>query len=192
MFDEGLISQSMLASDANTIALNEFMGGKSAMLVGYGCWYRSQFINETEGMADAVDWGVAAPIAVNSTSVYGYIQTLSVPKEGKHKEEAYEFLKWYWNKENTLKVAKAAYIMPGRNSAIQDESLATEEDSWDLCQEAVQKNVLPDYVKLPGWGQFTEGVALTLCAEYFAGTIEFDDFISRFEAEGSRILNENK
>ena len=107
-------------------------------------------------------------------------------------QEAYEFLKWYWNKENTLKVAKAAYIMPGRNSAIQDESLATEEDSWDLCQEAVQKNVLPDYVKLPGWGQFTEGVALTLCAEYFAGTIEFDDFISRFEAEGSRILNENK
>lgn len=191
LFDEGLISQSMLSTDANTIALNEFMGGKSGMLVGYGCWYRSQFINETEGM-DAIDWGVAAPIAVNSTSVYGYIQTLSVPKDSKHKEEAYEFLKWYWNKENTLKIAKAAYIMPGRNSAIQDESLNTSEYAWDLCQQAVQKNVLPEYVKLPGWGQFTEGVALTLCSEYFTGTIDFDDFVSRFESEGTRILNENR
>ena len=103
-------------------------------------------------MDNTIDWGVAAPIAVNSTSVYGYIQTLSVPKDSKHKDEAYEFLKWYWNKENTLKIAKAAYIMPGRNSAIQDESLNTPEYSWDICQQAVQKNVLPEYVKLPGWG----------------------------------------
>lgn len=192
LFDEGLISQSMLSADSNTIALNEFMGGQSAMIVGYGCWYRSQFLNETEGMDNTIDWGVAAPIAVNSTSVYGYIQTLSVPKDSKHKDEAYEFLKWYWNKENTLKIAKAAYIMPGRNSAIQDESLNTPEYSWDICQQAVQKNVLPEYVKLPGWGQFTEGVALTLCSEYFSGTIDFDEFVSRFESEGTRILNENR
>ena len=92
-------------------------------------------------MDNTIDWGVAAPIAVNSTSVYGYIQTLSVPKDSKHKDEAYEFLKWYWNKEHTLKIAKAAYIMPGRNSAIQDESLNTPEYSWDICQQAVQKKM---------------------------------------------------
>ena len=160
------------------------------MIVGYGCWYRSQFINESDGTA-GVNWGVAAPIAINSTSIYGYIQTLSVPAAGKHKEEAMEFLKWYWNSQNTLEVAKAAYIMPGRNSAINDPSLSTEEDSWDLCQEAVQHNVLPEYVRLPGWGQVTEGIGNTLFGEYFTGAMTLEQFVQQWESEATRILNEN-
>ena len=52
--------------------------------------------------------------------------------------------------------------MPGRNSSIQSEELNTSEYSWDLCQEAVQHNVLPEYVCLPGWGQATEGVGNTI------------------------------
>ena len=190
LLDEGLISQSMLQTGSNDIAMAEFLNGKSAMIVGYGCWYRSQFINESDGTA-GVNWGVAAPIAINSTSIYGYIQTLSVPAAGKHKEEAMEFLKWYWNSQNTLEVAKAAYIMPGRNSAINDPSLSTEEDSWDLCQEAVQHNVLPEYVRLPGWGQVTEGIGNTLFGEYFTGAMTLEQFVQQWESEATRILNEN-
>ena len=101
-----------------------------------------------------------------------------------------EFLKWYWSKDNTLAIAKAAYIMPGRNSAIEDESLKTSEYAWDLCQEAVSHNVLPDYVKLPGWGQVTEGVGNTILGEYFAGGSTLEDAISNWETQATRILNE--
>ena len=189
LIDEGIISKDMIATGSNNVALTQFLNGKSAMIIGYGCWYRSQFINESEG-AEGVNWGVAAPLKINDTSIYGYIQTLSIPSSSKHKKEAMEFLKWYWSKENTLAVAKAAYIMPGRNSAIEDESLNTSEYAWDLCQEAVSHNVLPDYVKLPGWGQVTEGVGNTILGEYFAGGSTLEAAISNWENQATRILNE--
>jgi len=187
LIDEGLIGENMLVWSQDV--LPEFLNGNSAMLVGYGCWYRSMFINESEGM-DVVDWGVAAPLKVNQTDIYGYIQTLSVPAASKHKEEAFEFLKWYWKPENVLAVAKAAYIMPGRNSAINDPSLNTPEYSWDLTQQAVQHNVLPDYVQLPGWGQFSEGVATTLFGQLWAGELTLDEFVTRYESEGTKLLQE--
>ena len=187
LIDEGIISKDMLS--ANPPVVDNFLNGKAAMVVGYGCWYRSQFINEAEG-TKGINWGVAAPIKVNDTNIYGYIQTLSIPSASKHKEEAMEFLKWYWSKENVLDVARAAYIMPGRNSAIEDESLNTPEYGWDLCQEAVSHNVLPDYVKLPGWGQVTEGVGNTILGEYFAGGATLEDTISNWEKQATRILNE--
>lgn len=190
LIDEGLIGKEMLATGSEGFALNQFLNKKSAMLVGYGCWYRSQLLNEAAG-TEGVNWAVAAPIKLNSTSIYGYIQTLSVPSASKHKEEAFEFLKWYWQSQNVLAVAKSAYIMPGRNSAIMDASLNTPEQSWDLVQKAVQKNVLPEYVALPGWGQFTEGVALTLFGDYWAGALTIDQLVERFESEGTRILQEN-
>lgn len=189
LIDEGLISRDMLATGSNDIALAQFLNGKSAMIIGYGCWYRSQFINEAEG-TEGVNWGVAAPLKINDTSIYGYIQTLSIPSASKHKEEAMEFLKWYWNPENTLKVAKAAYIMPGRNSSINDESLSTGEYAWDLCQEAVVHNVLPEYVKLPGWGQVTEGVGNTILGDYFAGNITLEQAVQQWETQANRILKE--
>lgn len=189
LIDEGIISKDMIATGSNNVALTQFLNGKSAMIIGYGCWYRSQFINESEGTG-GVNWGVAAPLKINDTSIYGYIQTLSIPSSSKHKKEAMEFLKWYWSKENTLAVAKAAYIMPGRNSAIEDESLNTSEYAWDLCQEAVSHNVLPDYVKLPGWGQVTEGVGNTILGEYFAGGSTLEAAISNWENQATRILNE--
>lgn len=189
LFDEGIISKDMLTADAASIALAQFMNGKSAFVPGYGCWYRSQFINESEGM-EGINWGTAAPVAVNDTCVYGYIQTLSVPAAGKHKEETFEFLKWYWNKENTLKVAAAAFIMPGRNSAANDPSLSTAEYDWDLCQEAVKHNVLPDYVKLPGWGRVTAGVGSTILSEYFSGGITLEEAVSTWEKQATDILNE--
>lgn len=189
LIDEGIISKDMIATGSNNVALTQFLNGKSAMIIGYGCWYRSQFINESEG-TEGVNWGVAAPLKINDTSIYGYIQTLSIPSSSKHKKEAMEFLKWYWSKENTLAVAKAAYIMPGRNSAIEDESLNTSEYAWDLCQEAVSHNVLPDYVKLPGWGQVTEGVGNTILGEYFAGGSTLEAAISSWENQATRILNE--
>lgn len=189
LIDEGIISRDMLATGSNDIAMAQFLNGKSAMIIGYGCWYRSQFINESAG-TEGVNWGVAAPLKVNDTNIYGYIQTLSVPSAGKHKEEAMEFLKWYWNPENTLKIAKAAYIMPGRNSSINDESLNTPDYAWDLCQEAVAHNVLPEYVKLPGWGQVTEGVGNTILADYFAGNIGLDEAVKQWEKQANNILKE--
>lgn len=189
LIDEGIISRDMLATGSNDIAMAQFLNGKSAMIIGYGCWYRSQFINESAG-TEGVNWGVAAPLKVNDTNIYGYIQTLSVPSAGKHKEEAMEFLKWYWNTENTLKIAKAAYIMPGRNSSINDESLNTPDYAWDLCQEAVAHNVLPEYVKLPGWGQVTEGVGNTILADYFAGNIGLDEAVKQWEKQANNILKE--
>ena len=190
LIDEGIIGKDMLATGSEGFALDQFLNGKSAMLVGYGCWYRSMIINEAAG-TKGINWGVAAPFKVNSTSIYGYTQTLSVPSASKHKAEAFAFLKWYWKSQNVLAVAKAAFIMPGRNSAIKDPSLNTSEYSWDLVQKAVQKNVIPAYVSLPGWGQFTEGVALTLFGDYWAGNLTLDQLVERFNSEGTRILQEN-
>ena len=187
LLDEGIIQQSML--QLGDTALVEFLNGKSAMIVGFGCWYRTQFINESEGTA-GINWGTAAPIKINSTSVYGYVQTLSIPEKSRHKEEAMEFLKWYWSSENTLDIAKAAYIMPGRNSAINDPSLSTSEYSWDMCQEAVSHNVIPQYASIPGWGQASE-VAATIFGEYFTGNLSLEDFVQKYESEVTRILQEN-
>lgn len=187
LLDEGIIQESML--QLGDTALVEFLNGKSAMIIGFGCWYRTQFINEAEGTA-GINWGTAAPIKINSTSVYGYVQTLSIPEKSKHKAEAMEFLKWYWSTENVLDVAKAAYIMPGRNSAINDPSLNTSEYAWDMCQEAVSHNIIPEYASIPGWGQASQ-VAATLFGEYFTGNLTLEDFVDRYESEVTRILQEN-
>lgn len=187
--DEGVIPPEMLSPEAQNLGMDGLLQGKYAMIVGYGCWQRSMLLNEAVGM-DAIDWGVAAPIQVNSTSIYGYIQTLSVPAASEHKEQAFEFLKWYWSPENVLKVAEVAFILPGRNSAVQSEELNTSEYSWDLVQEAGQYNVLPHYVLIPGWGQVTEGIGGTMFSEYFTGMKTLDEFIAKWERESTRILRE--
>ena len=189
LIDEGLIGKEMLIRGGSKFAMQDFVNGKSAMIVGYGCWVRSRLLKESEGI-NAIEWAVAAPIKVNNTNIYGYIQTLSVPSEGKNKEAAFKFLKWYWGYDNVLKIAKSAFIMPGRNSAIMDASLKTPDYSWDLVQKAVQRNVLPEYVKLGGWGQFSEGFANRLFAEYWVGEITIQDFIKKYEYEGTRLLQD--
>ena len=50
--------------------------------------------------------------------------------------------------------------------------------------------MLPEYVKLPGWGQVTEGVGNTILADYFAGNIGLDEAVKQWEKQANNILKE--
>lgn len=165
-----------------------FLTGRVAILLGSGCWMRSQFIDESEG-AD-VDWGIMPPIKMDSYDNWGAVQTLSIPEASQHKEEAMEFLKYFWNTENQVRICKSAYIFPCRQSAMQDERLNTEEGYWDMAQLTAQSLIVPTHVAVPGWGEFMNGIGSTIYEEYMQDSLNAEDFKKRVEEEGTRALTE--
>ncbi len=184
--DDGLMDQGNIAGGYDGKAA--FLDGKVAILAGYGCWMRSQFINENEGKD--INWGMLPPVTIDSPSTYGAIQTLSIPEKSKNKEAAMEFLKWYWNVDNQTKIAESAYIFPGRNSAMAKLDKPT--DGWDLTFISARALVVPNYVTVPGWGSFMEGTGKTIYSEWFNKQITFEEFEQKMNNQLIPFLEEAK
>lgn len=163
-----------------------FLDGKLGVYCGIGCWQRSQFFEaETD-----VNWGMLPAITIDNANNYGAIQTISVTEASEHKEECMEFLRYFWSTENQIKICGAAYIFPCRKSAMAAPELNTSEDFWDLAQLGAQSLVIPDFVTVPGWGDFQESIGATIYAEYFQGMIDQDEFVERCELEGNMMLED--
>lgn len=184
--EEGIMDPALFADGYDPEAA--FMDGQIAILAGMGCFSRSQFLNE---FADRdINWGMMPPIKITSSAAYGAIQTLSIPEKSQNKEAAMEFLKYFWNEENQERIAQSAYIFPGRNSVM--EKFNKEEDGWDMAYQAASNLIVPDYIKVPGWGSFVEGEGKIIYQEYFTGQIEFDEFEEKLENSLIPFLEESR
>jgi ABC-type glycerol-3-phosphate transport system substrate-binding protein len=162
-----------------------FNDGLLAIYVGAGCFKRSVYINEYQGK---VNWGMLPPVKIKTTSTYGAIQTVSIPEKSKNKEAAMEFLKFFWNVDNQERIAQAAYIFPGRNSAI--ERFNKLEDGWDLAYESAKNLIVPNYIPVPGWGTFSETTGKTIYQEYMIGQIDYETFKKRLNDQLLPFLEE--
>ena len=165
-----------------------FLEGKYAIVAGWGCWMRALITESAKGKN--IDWGLLPPIKIDTASTYGQLQTISICEKSAHKNEAMEFLKYFWNTENQIKIAKSAYLFPGRLSAVNSKEFSTSEEGWDMAQSAAKNLVVPLHVITPGWGAFFNGIGATIYQEYFSDQITLEQFVEKCEREGTKALKE--
>ena len=134
-------------------------------------------INESEGKD--IEWGMIPGLKEDSDRHYGFIQTISVPEQGKHKKETMEFLKYFWGAESLAKIAFQAMIFPGRISAIKRPEFNTVENGWDLAARDALNMAVPDFVSLPGWDEFVR-TSQTPNQAYFADEISLEEWVDTF------------
>lgn len=164
-----------------------FMDGKLAIYAGIGCWQRGQYLAVEDSN---VNWGMLPAITIDTADNYTTIQTISLTESCEHKEEAMEFLKYFWNYENQVKICSAAYIFSCRNSVLASPEMNDPATYWDLAQLAAQSLVVPEHAVLPEWSAFFNGIGSTIYNEYFTDMIDTETFVDRVESEGNRVFQE--
>lgn len=174
------------AGSDNDVDTSRFLSGKLAVYAGIGCWQRSQFFED--GAFDSVNWGMLPAVIIDNAENYGAIQTISVTEASEHKEECMDFLRYFWSTENQIKICGAAYIFPCRQSAMKSPEMNSSEGGWDIAQLSAQSLIVPEYVTVPGWGDFSESIGKTIYGEYFQGMIDQTEFVNRATMEGNAIL----
>lgn len=118
-------------------AQNPFYTGKVATMID-GEW-QSVF---TEKFAPELDWGVAPlPYPADQPELEGTTQvsssTLFIPANSKHKQEAWEFLKYLMDKQAMLDFTMALGNLPSRTSLLDDPAYA-ELAQFDVWLQALK------------------------------------------------------
>ena len=163
-----------------------FFEGKYAMLPGIGVWARQQII---ENGPEDFNWGVLPPLMAKSQRQGSATQTLSIPADSEHKEEAAQFLEFFLNTQNMATLAQGDWLFPTRTSSFDLPEFQTEEAGWDVATESARHLDLANWQFVPNFSEWKSRVATPVFQELFADRISVDDAAQRLEQEGNRVIN---
>ncbi len=111
--------------------LQGFKTGKYAMF-SFGCWVRSWINRLTKS---ELDWGMLQVRGPARNVTEAGPQGVSVYTGSPYKDQAAEFLLYFTNTENQARLAKADWLFPVRQSAIDRPEFQTEENQWNLAYQ---------------------------------------------------------
>lgn len=166
--------------------LPSFFNEKFSMVIGIGTWARQQLI---ENAPEGFEWGVLPPIKGASQEQASNTQTLSIPKDSKHKKNAAEFIEFFLNKENMSKLAKSDWMTPARKSLINSKDFCDSTYGWNVCSYMVDHLVIGDWLKYPGYAEWKGRVANPLFQEFFSNRLSIDDLELRMKEESDYVLS---
>lgn len=170
---------------SGTAVLPAFYEGDYALIPGIGVWARQQIV---ENAPADFRWGVLPPIKGVTQHQGANPQTLSIPKDSKHPEEAMEFIKFFLTKENMAKLALGDWMFPTRRSALNMPEFQTEEAGWKVSSETVQYLIMGPWQDSPAYAEWKDRVATPVMQELFNNQITVEEAARRMEEEGQRIL----
>ncbi|RLI48149.1 MAG: hypothetical protein DRO73_10125 [Candidatus Thorarchaeota archaeon] len=111
--------------------LQGFLNEKYAM-ISFGCWVRSWIKRLGRGK---IDWGMLEVKGPKQTVTAADPQAVAVYAKSPHKAEAFQFIQYFTNTENSARIAHADWLFPVRKSALQLPEFQTEEDQWNVAYQ---------------------------------------------------------
>jgi len=170
---------------SGTDLLPGFYAGKYAMLPGLGVWARQQI---SESAPEGFRWGVLPPFMGENQNQGVGTQTLSIPAEAEHPEEAMQFIEFFLNTENMGRLAQGDWVYPTRVSTMQLPEFQTDKDGWKESAEYFDHMILARFTRVPGLEEWKSKVANPVLQEYFANAITLEEAARRLQDEGNPIL----
>ncbi len=163
-----------------------FVTGKLAMQFT-GPWMLSTYKKYGKDLEFGIVPPPAGPNGDKGSVMGGF--GLVIPEGAKHKEESWEFIKWWLaNKDNALLWAKTSLNIPGYKPALED-PFFKDDPLWQPFMETLDfAKVRP---KHPGYSVM-EGDALTPNLQLFQQNKQsIDDTLKKAQEQGDKLLKDN-
>ncbi|RIX60127.1 ABC transporter substrate-binding protein [Paenibacillus nanensis] len=163
-----------------------FVTGKLAMHYT-GPWMLSTY----KKYGKDLDFGIVPPPAGpngGKGSVMGGFG-LVIPEGAKHKEEAWEFIKWWTaNKDNALLWAKTSLNMPGLKAALED-PFFKDDPFWQPFMETLEfAKIRPAH---PGYSVMENDGLIPNLQLYQQGEQSLEDTLAKAQSQGDKLLADN-
>ncbi|MDQ6419740.1 extracellular solute-binding protein [Paenibacillus sp. LHD-117] len=163
-----------------------FVTGKLAMQYT-GPWMLSTY----KKYGKDLDFGIVPPPAGpngDKGSVMGGFG-LVIPEGAKHKEEAWEFIKWWTaNKDNALLWAKTSLNMPGLKEALED-PFFKDDPFWQPFMETLEfAKIRPAH---PGYSVMENDGLIPNLQLFQQGEQSLEDTLSKAQTQGDKLLADN-
>jgi ABC-type glycerol-3-phosphate transport system substrate-binding protein len=166
-------------------ALPGFFGGKYAM-VPLGFSYRQQIAQQAP---EGFRWTVLpAPAGPDGPAQGVSPQTLSVPQDSAHKEEAAQFIDFMLRPQNMVRLAKGDWMLPTGTQALEDPALHTEKDGWATGADLARHLRPAPAQSVRGYPEWKDKVATPAYQEYYSGAIDEKELRERLVEDGNLVL----
>jgi ABC-type sugar transport system, periplasmic component len=163
-----------------------FVTGKMAMHYT-GPWMLTTY----KKYGNDLDFGVVPPPAGpngDRGSVMGGFG-LVIPEGSKHKEEAWEFIKWWLaNKDNALLWAKTSLNIPGFKPALED-PFFVDDPFWKPFLDTLEfAKIRPQH---PGYSVMEVDALIPNLQLFTQGEISAEEALKKAQEQGDRLLKDN-
>lgn len=166
-------------------ALPGFFGGKYAM-VPLGFSYRQQI---TQQAPKGFEWIVLpAPAGKNGLAQGVSPQTLSIAEDSPYKKEAAQFLDFFLQPANMVRLARGDWMLPTGTAALADPSLHTAKDGWATGAAVAEQLRSAPAQSVRGYPEWKDKVATPAYQEYYSGAIDTEELRKRLVEDGNLVL----
>jgi multiple sugar transport system substrate-binding protein len=142
-----------------------FYAGKYAMVVG-GNYAAQQILEEAP---KGFQWEVLPPLKGTSTKQAANPQTLSVPAESKHVEQAAKFIDYYMKAENLAAVGQGDWLIPTTEAARDAVLKATGgKDGWQQTLTSGNELTKAPFQSVQNYPQWKDQIATPALQQYLA------------------------
>jgi len=114
---------------------------------------------------------------------------LVIPEGSKHKEEAWEFIKWWLaNKDNALLWAKTSLNIPGFKPALED-PFFVDDPFWKPFLDTLEfAKIRPQH---PGYSVMEVDALIPNLQLFTQGEISAEEALKKAQEQGDRLLKDN-
>ncbi len=169
-YTDGSIDPTSLTQSGGDV-LPGFLAGDYAMTV-QGSYAAQQLIEQAP---DGFNWTVLPPLEGSSAEQAANPQTLSVPAESEHVEEAAAFINFFMSAENLSAVAQGDWLIPTSEEARQ--AVATDtggESGWDQTLASGDILTIAPFQKVESYPQWKDQIATPALQRFFADQIDLE------------------
>ncbi|HYJ67845.1 MAG TPA: sugar ABC transporter substrate-binding protein [Nocardioidaceae bacterium] len=153
-------------------ALPGFLHGKYAMTV-QGSYVAQQLVQDAP---EDFHWAVLPPLSAESAAQAANPQTLSVPAESPHVEEAAEFIDYFMAAQNLAKVAEGDWLIPASSEASDAVAADTGGDNgWNEILNSGEYLTKAPFQSVTNYPQWDDQIATPALQKYFADEISLDE-----------------
>ena len=129
----------------------------------------------TEQAPDGFNWAVMPPLEGTSAAQSANPQTLSVPAESEHVEEAAAFINFFMEADNLAAVAQGDWLIPTSTEARDAVLSATGgEGGWDQTLTSGDVLTIAPFQKVEAYPQWKDQIATPALQQYFADQIDLE------------------
>jgi multiple sugar transport system substrate-binding protein len=180
--DESIDPTSLTLSGSDV--LPSFFAGKSAMTV-QGSYVAQQMVQDAP---KDLNWAVLPPLSDETADQAANPQTLSVPTESPHVEEAAQFIDYFMEAQNLASVARGDWLIPASTTA--SDALAAEtggENGWEQILHSGEYLTKAPFQSVTNYPQWKDQIATPALQEYLGDEIGLDELRSELTDGWSQV-----
>lgn len=171
--DESVDPTSLTLSGSDV--LPGFFAGKYAMTV-QGSYVAQQMVQDAP---KDFNWAVLPPLSAEDATQAANPQTLSVPVESDHVEEAAQFINYFMEAQNLAAVAQGDWLIPASTTASDELAANTGgDDGWDQILHSGEYLTKAPFQSVTNYSQWKDQIATPALQKYLADEISLDDLQS--------------